>query len=85
MQRIYFTLHLITMNHSKRIFSFLTMLSFLYLGCKDDDPKPFEPLVALQINHEWNDSELILNKEYYWEQGFKTDSITPTTLTFREL
>ena len=52
------------------------------MGCKDDDPKPFKPIVSLQINHTWNDSSLVLNQPYYWKHDFKTDTIIPTTLIY---
>ena len=54
----------------------------LFSGCKDDDPKPFKPMVELQISHEWNDSNLNLNKSYYWNHDSRIDTIIPTTLIY---
>lgn len=58
------------------------MVLIFISGCKDDDPKPFKPTVTLSINHVWNDSLLVLNKQYYWEHNSKIDSITPTELIY---
>jgi len=74
------------LNHSMKInqfvLTFFTAITIIGIGCKDDDPKPYKQNITLQIDHLWNDSALVLNKTYYWKHDFKTDTITPTTLTY---
>jgi hypothetical protein len=61
---------------------FTGMIILSVYGCKDDDPKPFHQNVTLDINHQWNDSALVLENKYVLEQDFNTDTITPTTLIY---
>lgn len=67
------------MNSYKILITLLAILFVFATGCKNDDPKPFKPIVTLQINHIWNDSNLVLNQPYYWTHDSKIDTIIPTT------
>lgn len=64
----------------------LTLILFsstlVLFNCKDEDPKPFKQTVALEINHTWGDSALVLNKTYFWDRINRTDTITPTKLIY---
>lgn len=70
------------MNSYKILITLLAILFVFATGCKNDDPKPFKPIVTLQINHTWNDSNLVLNQPYYWTHDSKIDTIIPTTLIY---
>ena len=70
------------MKPSSIILPLCCILLILNIGCKDDDPKPFKQDVELSIEHQWNDSSLKLNKAYYWDHDFITDTISTTTLTY---
>ncbi len=70
------------MNFIKRNIFICCLFSVFGIGCVDDDPKPFKQNVSLTIEHVWNDSVLHLNKAYFWDHDFITDTIITTTLTY---
>jgi hypothetical protein len=70
------------MKNYLKIILFIAFTSILLYNCKDEDPKPFKQNVALEIKHTWGDSDLVLNKSYFWDHVNRTDTITPTKLIY---
>jgi len=64
------------------ILAFIFLLTLIFTGCKDDDPKPFKQKVNMNIIHIWKDTSFHLNTPYYWEHDFQIDTITPKTLIY---
>lgn len=61
---------------------FIFLFFSLFISCRDSDPKPYKQTVLLKINHTWKDSNLVLNKQYFWDRTFRIDTISIKKISY---